>query len=64
MKSEDLVPVEEVGRELHLQRRQVRLAVLNGTLPVGVVIEPQDNNGHYVPRTYRKRWEAWKEARL
>lgn len=59
----ELVPVEEVAKELHTAHRAVVKAILNGTLPIGMAIAPEDG-GRYIARIPKERWEKWKKGNL
>lgn len=59
----ELIPVEEVAKELHTAHRAVVKAILNGTLPIGMATEPEDG-GRYIARIPKERWEKWKKGNL
>ena len=60
----EMIPVGEVAKELHWQHRQVIVAMMNGTLPIGAVIPPQKAGGKDSARIPRERWERWKKGEM
>jgi len=60
----EMVKTEEVAKEMGMESRQVFNAILNGSMPIGAVIKPENENQHYAARILRNRWEKWKEGRL
>ena len=60
----ELIPVEQVARELKTTNRKVIVAIKNGTLPIGAVAEPQNETEHYTAKIFKKRWEMYKEGLL
>lgn len=66
MATEDnrIIPVTEVAKALHVSHRRVIMMILNGTLPIGGVAEPDDDFGHYSVAISRERFEKWMRGEL
>ena len=62
----ELVPRNEVARAMKMTPLGVSLAILNGTLPIGAVIAPEQTSDstEYTTKIFKKRWELYKEGKL
>ena len=60
----ELVPIEEVKKTLHTEHRVIVKAMLNGTLPIGMAVEPEGERGKYCAKVIRARWEKWLKGEL
>ena len=56
----DIVPVEEVARALHVTEMKVKHGIMNGTMPIGTVL---NEGGRDRVVIIRARWEAWAQAK-
>lgn len=64
IKEVEIIPAAEVCKVLKLSHRKLVHAILNGTLPIGAVAEPQNEEEHYVVKIYRKRFEKYINGEL
>ncbi len=55
----ETVPLNEVAKALGVSPRKAMRMILNGTLPVGCVAEPEEEGERYTPRVLKVRWEAY-----
>ncbi len=55
----ETVPITEVARALGVSPRKVMRMLLNRTLPVGCIADPEKEGERYTPRVIRARWEAY-----
>lgn len=60
---ETLSPLE-VCKSLNLTHRKLITAMLNGTLPIGAVAEPQGEGERYVVKIYKNRYEKYVKGEL
>lgn len=56
IKEIEIVPAAEACKVLRLSHRRLIHAILNGTLPIGAVAEPQNEEEHYVVKIYKTRF--------
>lgn len=64
IKEVETIPAAEVCRILKLTHRKLIHAILNGTIPIGAVAEPQSEEEHYVVKIYKKRFEKYINGEL
>lgn len=60
----EYVPVSVVAKALKTTHRKVVLMILNRTLPIGCVAEPDTEGGHYTVRIFRHLWEMYQRGEL
>lgn len=60
----EMVSLEAVAKELRTTSRKVISAMKNGTLPIGMVADPDDDDGRHVVKIFKNRWERYKEGSL
>ena len=60
----ETIPAAKVCKALNLSHRRLIVAILNGTLPIGAVAEPQSEGEHYVVRIYKERYEKYVRGEL
>lgn len=60
----ETIPAEQACKALNLSHRRLIVAILNGTLPIGAVAEPQNEGEHYVVRIYKERYEKYVRGEL
>lgn len=56
----EVVPVEDIAVLLHTHPMKVKSAILNGTMPIGAVM---NDGGRDRVVIIRARWEAWAQAK-
>lgn len=60
----ETIPAADVCKALKLSHRRLIHAILNGTLPIGAVAEPQSKEEHYVVKIYKTRFEKYIKGEL
>ncbi len=60
----ETIPAAKVAKVLKLSHRKLIHAILNGTVPIGAVAEPQNDDEHYVIKIYKKRFEKYINGEL
>lgn len=55
----ELIPIKEVARQLKTSDKKVVAMILNNTMPIGAVAEPEQAGAQYTTRIPKKRWEKW-----
>lgn len=60
----ELVPAQEVAKALKTTNRKVIMMIKNGTMPIGAVAEPEENEGRYVVKIVKTRWDKWQAGNI
>lgn len=60
----ETMPTSEAAKALGLSHRKLVTAMLNGTVPIGAVIQPQFEGEKYCVRVYRDRFEKYVKGEL
>jgi hypothetical protein len=53
----EMIPAQDIAKILHTTHGKVLSGILNGTLPIGAVV--QENGGRRRGLIPKARWEAW-----
>lgn len=56
----DIIPVEDVAIALNTRPQKIKSGILNGTMPIGAVL---NEGGRDRVVIIRARWEAWAQAK-
>ena len=60
----ETVALNDVAKELKTTSKKVIVAIKNGTLPIGMVAEPENEQEKHVVKIFKTRWEMYKKGEL